>query len=219
MRPAWRHYAAGRSVREEYTMEQQLIISVGREFGSGGRVIAEALAKRFDIPIYDRHLITEIAEKTGLSPEEIEKYNENPKSKIFSRTVRGYSNSIEDNIAEMQFDFLRKKAESGESFVVVGRCSETKLRDIKGLVSLFILADMDAKVKRVMEIYDLSEEKAKAFIDKKDRKRKRYHNYHCSGHWGDSRLYDLSINSSRLGIDGTIDCLEEYIRRRIKICG
>lgn len=192
----------------------QLIISIGREFGSGGRVIAEALSKRFDIPIYDRHLITEIAEKTGLAPEKIEKYNENPKHKLLSRTVRGYSNSIEDNIAEMQFNFIREKAESGESFVVVGRCSETKLKKFPSLVSLFILADMDAKVKRVMEVYELSEDKARAFIDKKDRKRKRYHNYHCSGHWGDSRLYDLSINSSRLGIDGTVECLVSYIKAR-----
>ena len=91
---------------------EQLIISVGREFGSGGRVIAEALAERFGIPIYDRHLITEIADKTGLTPEQIEKYNENPKKRIISRRVRGYSNSIEDNIAEMQFDFLKEKSES-----------------------------------------------------------------------------------------------------------
>ncbi len=193
---------------------EQLIISVGREFGSGGRVIAEALAERFSIPIYDRHLITEIADKTGLTPEQIEKYNENPKKRIISRRVRGYSNSIEDNIAEMQFDFLKEKSESGESFVVVGRCSETKLKNNPALVSLFILADMDAKVQRVMEIYELSKEDARDFISKKDRKRKRYHNYHCSGHWGDSRLYDLCINSSRLGIEKTVDYLESYIRAR-----
>ena len=170
----------------------QVIISVGREFGSGGKAIAEQLAKRFNIPIYDRHLITEIADKTGLAPEEIEKYNEKPKNHLLSRRVNGYSNSIEDNIAEMQFTFLREKAASGESFVVVGRCSETKLRDFK-----------------------CTEDKAKAFIDKKDRKRKRYHNYHCDGHWGDSRLYDLSINSSRLGLDRTVDLLEKYIRSRM----
>lgn len=193
---------------------EQLIISVGREFGSGGRVIAEALAERFNIPIYDRHLITEIADKTGLTPEQIEKYNENPKKKIISRRVRGYSNSIEDNIAEMQFNFLKEKSDSGESFVVVGRCSETKLKSNPALVSLFILADMDAKIKRVMEIYELSKEDAEDFIRKKDKKRKRYHNYHCSGHWGDSRLYDLCINSSRLGIEKTVDYLESYIRAR-----
>ena len=193
----------------------QLIISVGREFGSAGRLIAEELAKRFNIPVYDRHLITEIAEKTGLSTDQIEKYNENPKHLIFSRSVRGYSNSIEDNIAEMQFDFIDKKAQSGESFVVVGRCSETKLKKYPALVSLFILGDMSEKIKRVMQVYELSEDDAKKLIEKKDKKRKRYHNYHCPGHWGDSRLYDLSINSSRLGIEGTIDCLESYIRARV----
>ena len=193
----------------------QLIISVGREFGSGGRAIAEELAKRFDIPVYDRHLITEIANKTGLSTEEIEKYNENPKHLIFSRSVRGFSNSIEDNIAEMQFSIIDQKAQSGESFVVVGRCSETKLRKYPALISLFVLGDMSEKIKRVMEVYSLSEDEAKKLIEKKDKKRKRYHNYHCSGHWGDSRLYDLSINSSRLGIEGTIECLAEYISARI----
>ena len=195
----------------------QLIISVGREFGSGGRVIAEELAKRFGLPIYDRHLITEIAEKTGMTPEEIEKYNEKPKHLIISRKVRGYSNSIEDNIAEMQFNFIREKAESGESFVVVGRCSESKLKNFSGLVSLFILGDADAKIKRVMEIYDMNEHEASEFIEKKDKKRKRYHNYHVGLHWGDSRLYDLSINSSRLGIEGTIDYLEKYIKARAEL--
>lgn len=195
----------------------QIIISVGREFGSGGRVIAETLAKRFNIPIYDRHLITEIAEKTGLTPEQIEKYNENPKKKIISRRVRGYSNSIEDNVAEMQFNFLKEKSESGESFVVVGRCSETKLKGNPALISFFILADTDAKIKRVMEVYELSEDEAIEFIRKKDKKRKRYHNYHCSGHWGDSRLYDLCINSTRLGIEKTVDYLESYIKERAGI--
>ncbi|MDE7138316.1 MAG: cytidylate kinase-like family protein, partial [Ruminococcus sp.] len=94
------------------------------------------------------------------------------------------------------------------------RCSETKLKSNPALVSLFILADMDAKVKRVMEIYELSKEDAEDFIFKKDKKRKRYHNYHCSGHWGDSRLYDICINSSCLGIEKTVDYLESYIRAR-----
>ena len=136
--------------------------------------------------------------------------------KIISRRVNGYSNSIEDNIAEMQFDIIDDKAKSGESFVVVGRCSETKLRKYPALVSLFILGDMDQKIKRVMEVYELSEEDAKKFITKKDKKRKRYHNYHCQGKWGDSRLYDLSVNSSRLGIDKTVDMLEDYIKARIE---
>ncbi|HAH19099.1 AAA family ATPase [uncultured Eubacterium sp.] len=194
----------------------QIIISVGREFGSGGRYIAEQLSKRFDIPLYDRHLITEIAQKTGMTEEQVNKYNEAPKIKILSRTVNGYSNSIEDNIAEMQFDIIDKKAKDGESFVVVGRCSETKLKEYPALISLFVLGDMDKKIKRVMEIYELNEEDAKKFITKKDKKRKRYHNYHCQGKWGDSRLYDISVNSSKLGVDKTVDFIEEYIKARME---
>ncbi|WP_303790202.1 AAA family ATPase [Ruminococcus flavefaciens] len=193
----------------------QIIISIGREFGSGGRFIAEKLAERFDLPLYDRHLITEIAEKMGMTAEQVEKYDETPKIKFISRRVNGYSNSIEDNIAEMQFNIIDEKAKNGESFVVIGRCSETKLKEYPALISLFILGDMDKKVKRVMEVYDLDEEDAKRLITKKDKKRKQYHNYHCQGKWGDSRLYDLSINSSRLGIDKTVDMLEEYIKARI----
>ena len=193
----------------------QIIISVGREFGSGGRVIAEELAKKFNLPIYDRHLITEIANKTGMTAEQIEKHDEAPKTRILSRRVRGYSNSIEDNVAEMQFDFIRKKAESGESFVVVGRCSESKLRDFDCLCSLFIIGDMPCKIKRIMELYDMTEAEAEDFIEKKDKKRKRYHNYHVKLHWGDSRLYDLTVNSSRLGVEKTIDFLEEYIKARM----
>ncbi|SFU66467.1 cytidylate kinase-like family protein [Butyrivibrio sp. INlla21] len=197
----------------------QIIISVGREFGSGGRVIAEELAKRFELPIYDRHLITEIAQRMGMTIDSVEKYNETPKNVFLSRRVKGYSNSIEDNISEMQFDFLEDKAKSGESFVVIGRCSETKLKKYPGLISFFILGDMDKKIERVMEVYGLSEEDAKRFILKKDKKRKRYHNYHCQGKWGDSRLYDFSINSSKLGIDKTVDIIEEYIKARIEELG
>ncbi len=197
----------------------QIIISVGREFGSGGRVIAEELAKRFELPIYDRHLITEIAQRMGMTIDSVEKYNETPKNVFLSRRVKGYSNSIEDNISEMQFDFLEDKARSGESFVVIGRCSETKLKKYPGLISFFILGDMDKKIERVKEVYELSEEDAKRFILKKDKKRKRYHNYHCQGKWGDSRLYDFSINSSKLGIDKTVDIIEEYIKARIEELG
>ncbi len=197
----------------------QIIISVGREFGSGGRVIAEKLSERFNLPLYDRHLITEIAEKMGMTFEAVEKYNETPKNVFVSRRVKGYSNSIEDNIAEMQFNVMEEKAKSGESFVVVGRCSETKLKKYPGLISFFILGDMDKKIERVMDVYGLDEDDATRFILKKDKKRKRYHNYHCQGKWGDSRLYDFSINSSKLGIDETVDVIEGYIRARMAKMG
>lgn len=197
-------------------MKKQLIISVSREFGSGGHVIAERLAEEFGLPLYDNNLLQEIADKKELAAEGLEKYDEVPKNKLFSRKVKGFSNSPEENIANIQFDYMKKKAESGESFVIVGRCSEEILKDFDGLISVFILGDIPCKAKRITEKYGLGESDARAMMQKKDRKRKLYHNYYCQTKWGDSRNYDLSINSSRLGIEGTVGILKTYINERIE---
>ena len=196
-------------------MEKQLIISVGREFGSGGHLIAEKLSERFGIKLYDNNLLLEVAEKHGGCAESIKKYDETPKSRILSRTVRGYNNSPEDIVSQLQFDFIRELAEKGESFVIVGRCAETVLKGHPALVSIFVLGDYEKKLERVIQKYSLSEKEAKQLIKTTDKKRKSYHNYNCDLHWGDSRLYEVSINSSRLGIDGTVEILEDYINRRI----
>ena len=195
-------------------MAEQLIIAISREYGSGGHVIAEALAKRFNLPLYDRNLLDHIAAEKNGNIETLRKYEEKPRKLFMSRTVKGYCNSPEEVIANMQFDFLRKKAESGESFVVVGRCAETILKQYKGLISIFILADMDVKNKRVQEVRRMSQKEAQAAINRHDRSRKMYHNHYCDIKWGDSRNYDISVNSSRLGIDRTTDMLESYIRER-----
>lgn len=195
-------------------MEKQLIISVGREFGSGGHVIAEELAKRFGIPLYDENLLARIAEEHNLDHSNLKKYDEKPKSRLFSRTVKGYSNSPQENVANMQFAYLKRLASEGKSFVIVGRCSETKLKEFPGLISVFILGDREAKAKRIMEKYELSEDDAKQLMQREDWKRKSYHNYYCKGKWGDSRNYDFSINSSRLGIEKTTDIIEMFIKEK-----
>lgn len=195
--------------------KKQLIISVGREFGSGGHEIAEELAKRFHLPFYDYHLIGEIAAGKKIDVKTLERFDELPKIPFFSRTVKGYSNSPQENIANMQFEYLKKKAAAGESFVIVGRCSETILKGNPGLISIFVLGDIEAKVDRVTEREHVSRIEAEEMIARHDRKRKTYHNHYCRGKWGDSRNYDISINSSKLGTLGTVDILEEYIRRRI----
>lgn len=197
-------------------MSEQLIISVGREFGSGGHVIAEALAKRFSLDLYDINILREIAVERNIDVSNLSKYDEVPKKRFISRNVRGYSNSPEENIANLQFEYLQKKAKGGKSFVVVGRCSEAILKEFKGLVSIFILADKECKVNRVKEIRNISAAEAEAVMQRHDKKRKEYHNYYCTGKWGDSRNYDISINSSRLGIEKTTDYLESYIRERMK---
>lgn len=196
-------------------MSKQVIISVGREYGSGGHAIALALSQKLGIPLYDHNLLTEIAKEKNMDPKELEKYDELPKNYFLSRKVKGYSNSPHEVIANMQFDFLRKKAESGKSFVVVGRCSEAILSEYPGLITIFVLADMESKIERIEKIRHFSKEEAIAACTRHDKKRKAYHNYYCNGKWGDSRNYDISINSSKLGVDCTADYLESYIRQRI----
>lgn len=198
-------------------MNQQLIISIGREFGSGGHEIAQKLADIYKLPLYDHNLLDEMAERTNLDSTEIQKLDETGRNKLLSRTVRGFNNSPAHNIAFLQFNFLKEKADQGESFVVVGRCSETILKENTSLISLFILGDIDTKAKRIMELYHLSEIEAKALMCDKDRKRKRYHNSYCPGKWGDSRNYELSVNSSKLGIDETVRIISEYINAKIAL--
>lgn len=197
-------------------MSNQLIISIGREYGSGGHDIADELARRFGLDMYDINILREIAVEKNLDASLLEKYDEVPKRRFISRNVRGYSNSPEENIANIQFEFLQKKANEGKSFVVVGRCSETILKDYKGLISIFVLADRDVKIERVSTIRKMTVAEAEATMNRHDRKRKEYHNYYCTGKWGDSRNYDISINSSKLGIDNTVDYLETYIKARIE---
>ena len=153
-------------------MKKQLIISVGREFGSGGHVIAEAIAKNFSIPLYDYNLLHEIAAHKNVDGNELIKYDEVPRNIFFHRNVNGHHNSPAVHIAEMQFDFLRKKAENGESFVVVGRCAEHVLKGNPNLISIFILGDPEAKVQRIMELHSITKEAAEQMIRYKDRKRK-----------------------------------------------
>ena len=192
----------------------QLIITLSREFGSGGHEIAEILAKKFDIPLYDDNILKEIALEKDIDHEELEKYDEVPRITLFSKTRRGYSSSPQENIAHMQFEYLRSKAESGESFVVVGRCSETILKGYPGMVSIFVLGDKACKLERIKKIDRLSTVAADVLLTTQDKKRKAYHNYYCPIEWGDSRIYDICINRSPLGVEGTADILETYIKTR-----
>ena len=115
----------------------------------------------------------------------------------------------------MQFSYLKDKADSGESFVVVGRCAETVLKEYDGLITIFVLGDEETRVKRIEQLHGLSEDEAKRLVKTKDWRRKSYHNCYSRGRWGDSRNYDLSINSSRLGIERTTKMLEEYVQARM----
>lgn len=137
-----------------------------------------------------------------------------PRSPLFYRSVRGYSNAPEDAVAQLQFRLLREHAEAGESFVVLGRCAEEVLADRPGLVSVFIRADLPFRISRT----PLPEAEAIEFIKKQDRQRRVYHDQHCKGDWGSAECYDLVINSARLGIPATAEVLAQYVLARAGRC-
>lgn len=195
-------------------MPKQLILTLGREFGSGGHEIARILAGHFGLPLYEENILKKIAQSQGLDIHKLERYDEFPKNRFLYRTVNGFSNAPGDAIAQMQFQYLRELAQSGESFMVVGRCAEEILMEYP-IISIFVEADLDFKKERTMAREPISEGEALALMARKDRSRKTYHNQFCKGKWGDSRNYHITINSAKLGIEGTAALLDQYIRARI----
>ena len=157
-------------------MAKQFIISIGREYGSGGRVIAEELAKRYNVNLYGKNLLDLVAKEKGLNLDELKKYDEKARNIWLSRSVDGFSNSPEDTVAQMQFDYLKDRANSGESFVVLGRCASYVLRESSGLVKIFVTGEKDAKIKRIASIEKLGYDEAEALVEKRNRIRRNYHN-------------------------------------------
>ncbi|MCD7773892.1 MAG: cytidylate kinase-like family protein [Ruminococcus sp.] len=192
----------------------QMIISIGREYGSGGHEIAQKLSEKLGIAMYDRNMLESIAEYKGVDYSELQKYDEAPRNKLMTRTIKGMSSSHEDNIAHMQFDYLKDKAENGESFVVVGRCAETVLKDYEGLVSFFVLGDKESRIQRIARVRNMSYDEAKSAVSRHDRSRKFYHNRYSDVKWGDSRNYDITINSSKIGVNEVVNILLDYIDKR-----
>lgn len=199
-------------------MEKQIIISIGREYGSAGHVVAKKLAEKLGIEVFDRNLLDEIAGIKNVDTNNLKRYDEKPRIMLFSRTVRGYSNSPEENIAELQFALLRSKAADGDSFIIVGRCADDVFYGKENFISVFIYADKEAKIQRVLSRHEgLDRKGAIKKIEQHNKRRAQYHDYFCKkGKWGETKTYDLCVNSSKLGIDGTVDLLYNYIQQRIK---
>ena len=194
-------------------MGKQIIISVGREFGSGGHEIAERLAKHYNIPLYDKEIFDHVQEKGSINADVAKYFDEKPVNPIFYPvSMDGSYLPLEQTVANHIFDFIRTKGDKEkESFVIVGRCAEYVLRDNLNVVSIFILGNRDVKQRRVMKKYQLEEKAALNRMRKEDKMRKTYHNFYADGKWGDSRSYDICVNSSTLGIDKTVEALIAYI--------
>ena len=197
------------------------IITIGRQFGSGGREIGAKLETVLDIPFYDRDLLTRAAKESGFCEEMIQCHDERPTNSFLYNLVMdtysfGYNSAamvdmpISQKVFLAQFDTIRKIADEG-ACVIVGRCADYALSEYDNCLNIFIHGDEKCKVERIMRKHDLSEQKAKEMIIKKDKQRQSYYNYYSSKKWGRADSYDLTVNSSVLGIDGTVKLLKQFI--------
>ncbi len=195
-------------------MEKQLIITIGREYGSGGHEIAERLAKALDLPLYDREKMENlVAQESGYDIELVKKMDEKPISRLFSRRLDEHSTSIPEHVARRTFEVIKNMADKGESFVVVGRCAEYVLRECPAAVHFFINGKTEWKIQRLIETEGYDRQEAISQMKLTNAMRKSYHNYHCDTKWGDSRGYDLVINASVLGVEKTVEVLLAFIER------
>ena len=199
------------------------IISIGRQLGSGGKEIAEKLGKRLNIKVYDKTLLEVAAKESGLDSTLFETADEQEHVSFFSGlfSIHGSmgdympgSSCIEnDKLFEIQSETIRNIAEK-ESCIIVGRCAEYILRDHPGMVSIFITANADERIARIMEAENLDRDKAEEYIEKGDKRRRSYHDYYATTHWGEARSYDICINSSRMGVEGSVELLYTFIKNR-----
>lgn len=205
--------------------DKKIIINVGRQIGSGGRVIAKKLADDFGCKFYDKELLNLAAKESGFNEKFFE---QNDEQKGFLKSLfhvhvplMGEHNYYKDNFSQdslyqFQSDAIRKAADEG-SCVFVGRTADYVLRDYKNTVSVFITANIDHRIQRVCKRHGFDRATARKYIRTREDDRASYYNYYTGKKWGHSESYDLCINSSLLGIDETEKFIAEFIRKRFAL--
>lgn len=200
------------------------IITIGREYGSGGRDIARALSEKYNIPFYDKELLARAAKDSGICEDLFKSHDEKPtNSFLYSLVMDTYSMGYAGNTyAEMpinhkvflaQFDTIKKIASEGPC-VIVGRCADYALENIPNTVSVFIHADDELRTARIARRHNLSVGKAKDMMAKTDKRRSSYYNYYTNKKWGYSDSYDLCVDSGKLGIEKAAEVIENYVALR-----
>ncbi len=193
---------------------KETYITIGRQFGSGGREIGKKVAEALGIPYFDKELLAVAAKESGLSHEFLQNYDEKPTNSFLYSLVMGQQNlvpgfqgaTVEQLAANAQREAVLSVAEKG-SCVIVGRCADYILRDKPGLVRVFICADWEARIERVCRRDGLSEKNAEETLRRMDRTRTSYYSFHTDRKWGAAETYDLCINSSRWGVDAAAELI------------
>jgi len=192
------------------------IITIGRQFGSGGKEIGIRVAKELGIPFYDKEILQETAKKSGLCEKILENFDERPKSLLYSIAMDSYmfalpgtgvGDSLEQQVYLATFNTIRQIAKEGPC-VIIGRCADYALADDPNHLSIFIHAPIEDRVRRVAERQNLSPDKARALINKTDKRRASYYEYYSSRRWGAVDSYDFCLNSSFLGLGRTVELIQ-----------
>ena len=202
-------------------MTGNLVITIGRECGSGGRLIGNRLAEKLNIKCYDKELLTLAAKKSGLCEEIFESHDEKPTNSFLYSLVMdtysfGYSSAgftdmpMNHKIFLAQFEAIKKLASEGPC-VMVGRCADYALADNPDCFSVFVHANLDWRINRIAQKYNKNAKEAKDMINKTDKSRSSYYNYYTNKKWGSADSYNLCLDSSKLGIDGTAKAIIEAI--------
>ena len=195
------------------------IITIGRQFGSGGKEVGIRVAKELGIPFYDKEILQEAAKKGGLCEKILENFDERPKSLLYSIAMDSYmfalpgtgaGESLEQQVYLATFNTIRHIAEEGPC-VIIGRCADYALASNPNHFSVFIHAPLEDRIRRVAQRQDLSPEKARTLISKTDKRRASYYEYYSSQRWGAVDSYDFCVNSSYLGLGGTVELIRAMV--------
>ena len=197
------------------------VITITRQFGSGGREIGKKLAEAYGIPFYDNEIISRAAKDTGFAEAAFERAEDKASNSllysiamgmnVFSSQDVGFSGlSLDDRIFLAQSKVIRNVAKEGPC-VIVGRCADYILKNQENVVNLFIRATLDFRIKRAIEVEGIPKEKSAEMVMKKDKSRANYYKYHSGERWDNVLNYDIAIRSDLCGIDGTVACLKAYL--------
>lgn len=205
-------------------MSDHLVITIGRECGSGGRQIGQEIAKRLGVKCYDQELLTMCARNSGLCEDIFKTHDEKPVNSFLYSLVMdtyslGYAGAgymempLNQKVFLAQFETIKKLAEQ-ESCVIVGRCADYALADHPHMISVFIAADEEDKIPWLMDMYGFDENKARDFMIKSDKRRASYYNYYTNKKWGAVSSYDLCLNTSAIGRERCADIIMEFAKKK-----
>ncbi len=209
-------------------MDSNYVINIGRQLGSGGRVIGEKLADKLQISFYDKELINLASAESGFCKDLFEQADEKASQPFLggllgmrfpflTESLTAYNNCLSnDSLFKVQSDVIRKLA-AEKSCLFVGRCADYILREHPRHINIFISASLPDRIVRVCHNHGISEEEARELIGKTDKKRSEYYNYYSYKTWGAASTYHLCIDSSLLGLDATVDFIENFVRMKFNL--